>query len=788
MKKKLFTLFVFMSFAVLTFAQNNIKGIVKDKTTGEPLPGANIKVAGLLKGASTNANGKFEVKNTQTEIEKIEVSFVGYETQTLELASLDKSNIEVMLAPKAILQEDFIIKATNSSELSPTTFKNINKAELESKNLGQDLPFLINNTPSLVVTSDAGAGVGYTGVRIRGSDLTRINVTINGVPVNDAESQGVFFVNMPDFASSVQNVQIQRGVGTSTNGGSAFGATINFETNKLNAKPYIEYNTANGSFNTFKNSIQMGTGLLNDHFAFDVRLSKLNSDGYIDRATSDLKSFYISAGYYGKKNMLKFIAFSGKEKTYQAWGGVPKDSLKTNRTYNEFTYENQTDNYQQDNYQLHFSQEFFKKSNFNLALHYTKGRGYYEEYKEKAELKKYNLAPIIIGDTIEELNLIRQKWMDNDFYGVVGSVNYNEIKNLKVIVGGGYNEYDGNHFGKVIWSEFFIPMNYKWYDNNSIKKDANVYAKAYYTLIEKLTIFGDLQYRNIDYKISGVYKSLDTLDINDNLGFINPKFGGQYILNDNIELYASYSIANKEPNRDDYADNPKISRPKHETLNNFEMGVKQSYNNLLVNLNFFRMDYKNQLVSTGRINDVGEVIKMNVDKSYRMGIELDASWAIHKMIIWNVNTAFSENKIIDFVEYYDNWEGAEQKINNYPKTDISFSPSLVASSEIIVKPIKNLNVMFNTKYVGKQYLDNTSNKEKMLNEYLVNDVRISYTFRNIAKMKEISFNCMINNIFNEEYESNGWSYTYFNEGKDNYSTAYYPQAGTNFLVGLTLKF
>lgn len=781
-----------MSFAVLTFAQNNIKGIVKDKTTGESLPGANIKVAGLLKGASTNANGKFELKNIQTEIEKIEVSFVGYETQILELTGLDKGNIEVMLAPKAILQEDFIIKATNSSELSPTTFKNINKAELESKNLGQDLPFLINNTPSLVVTSDAGAGVGYTGVRIRGSDITRINVTINGVPVNDAESQGVFFVNMPDFASSVQNVQIQRGVGTSTNGGSAFGATINFETNKLNAKPYVEYNTATGSFNTFKNSLQAGTGLLNDHFAFDVRLSKLNSDGYIDRATSDLKSFYVSAGYYGKKNMLKFIAFSGKEKTYQAWNGVPKEMLNVNRTFNEFTYENQTDNYQQDNYQLHFSQEFFKKSNFNLALHYTKGRGYYEEYKEKVKLKKYNLKPIVIRDTtIEKLNLIQQKWLDNDFYGAVGSVNYNEIKNLKLIVGGGYNEYDGKHFGKVIWSEFLIPKDHEWYNNKSIKKDANVYAKAYYTLIEKLRIFGDLQYRNIDYKISGVYKNLNILDIKDNLSFVNPKFGGQYILNDNIEVYASYSIANKEPNRDDYAETSEISRPKAETLNNIEMGVKQSYNNLLVNLNLFRMDYKNQLVMTGKLNDVGEYTRTNVDKSYRMGIEIDASWAINKMITWNVNAAISENKIIDFKEYVDNYDTnytEVQLVFNHSKTDISFSPNLVASSEIIVSPIKNLNIMFNTKYVGKQYLDNTSNKEKMLNEYLVNDLRISYSFRNIAKMKEISFNFMINNIFDELYESNGWSYTYFDGGKNNYSTGYYPQAGQNFLVGLTLKF
>lgn len=781
-----------MSFAVLTFAQNNIKGIVKDKTTGEPLPGANIKVAGLLKGASTNANGKFEVKNTQTEIEKIEVSFVGYETQTLELSGLDKSNIEVMLAPKAILQEDFIIKATNSSELSPTTFKNINKAELESKNLGQDLPFLINNTPSLVVTSDAGAGVGYTGVRIRGSDLTRINVTINGVPVNDAESQGVFFVNMPDFASSVQNVQIQRGVGTSTNGGSAFGATINFETNKLNSKPYIEYNTANGSFNTFKNSIQMGTGLLNDHFAFDVRLSKLNSDGYIDRATSDLKSFFVSAGYYGKKNMLKFIAFSGKEKTYQAWDGVPKELLENNRTYNKFTYENQTDNYQQDNYQLHFSQEFFKKSNFNLALHYTKGKGYYEEYKEDELFKKYNLASFKINDSIiDTTNLIRQKLMDNDFYGVVGSVNYNEIKNLKVIVGGGYNEYDGNHFGKVIWSEFFIPMNYKWYDNNSIKKDANVYAKAYYTLIEKLTIFGDLQYRNIDYKISGIYKNLNILDIKDNLSFVNPKFGGQYILNDNIEVYASYSIANKEPNRDDYAETSEISRPKAETLNNIEMGVKQSYNNLLVNLNFFRMDYLNQLVSTGKLNDVGEYTRTNVDKSYRMGIELDASWAIHKMLIWNVNAAISENKVSNFIEYRDVYENdifVKQLEFMYKKTDIAYSPKFVGSSEILIKPLKNIHLSILSKYVDKQYIDNTSNSEKMLKEFFVNDLRISYSFKNIAKIKEISINGLINNVLDVKYESNAWGFSYYWDDYLVHDVKYFPQAGTNFLVGLTLKF
>src|SRR5690606_16092552 len=535
-------------------------------------------------------------------------------------------------------------------------YSTVSKEELEKQNHGQDLPFLLNLTPSVVVTSDAGAGVGYTGIRIRGSDNTRTNVTVNGIPVNDSESAGVFWVNMPDLASSIQNIQIQRGVGTSTNGAGAFGASINVQTSSLNPKPYAEIDNSFGSFNTRKHTIRAGSGLINDRFAMDVRLSAVNSDGYIDRASSDLRSYYLPGGYYGNKTMVKGIAFSGKEKTYQAWGGTPESRLNNDvegmkehaanegysqaqldnllnsgRTYNIYTYDNETDNYQQDHYQLHLSQEILPDLDFNAALHYTRGRGYYEQYRPNAKFADYGWEPLMIGDTtITRTDLIRRRWLDNHFYGFTYSFQYNPER-LALTIGGGYNEYEGGHYGEVIWARYantsFIRDRY--YDNDGYKTDFNIYAKATYEFTDRVSGYLDLQSRSITYKADGWDNDQKLIDVDEKFNFFNPKAGLQYRLAQGTDIYASYAIAHREPVRNDFVDAPEGVTPKAEKLGNLELGIKKQSSELAYAINYYYMDYKDQLVLTGELNDVGSSIRTNVDKSYRTGIEASVAYAIH---------------------------------------------------------------------------------------------------------------------------------------------------------------
>ena len=507
MKKSVLGLIIYLA-SLTAWAQSNLSGKVMDAKSNLPLVGASVLAEMTGRGTVTEENGQFTLGKLANGSLEIRVSYLGYESKRMTVSIPFSGQFEVRLEPKDFLTEEFIVSATRASSNTPTTFLNVDKSEIAKRNLGQDIPILLNFTPSVVSYSDAGAGVGYTGLRIRGSDQTRINATINGIPLNDAESHGVFWVNMPDFASSVENIQIQRGVGTSTNGAATFGASLNFQTDTRKDEAYAELDNGFGSFNTWRHTVKAGTGLLNNRFAVDARLSKITSDGYVDRAFSDLNSWFVSAGYYGDKSVIKLVAFSGREQTYQSWYGLPESKLKDDRTYNFYTYDNETDNYQQDHYQLIYTGKLGSNWKTNLALHYTYGRGFYEQFRENDRFSRYNLPNVTIGgQVISRSDIIRRRWLDNDFYGFVGSANYVSTNGkLDFIVGGGANRYDGDHFGEIIWARFAgnTTIRDRYYDNNAIKDDRNIYTKATYEIKPGLNLFGDLQLRGINYSFIGV--------------------------------------------------------------------------------------------------------------------------------------------------------------------------------------------------------------------------------------------------------------------------------------------
>ncbi len=679
------------------------------------------------------------------------------------------------------------VRAVRANATAPFAKTNISKAQIQRQNLGYDLPFLLNQTPSVVVNSDAGNGVGYTGIRIRGTDATRINVTLNGIPYNDAESQGTFFVDLPDFASSVNSIQIQRGVGTSSNGAGAFGATLNVSTNEVNKKAYAEANNSFGSFNTWKNTLKAGTGLLNNHFVADLRLSRISSDGYIDRAKSNLRSLYFSTAYLSDKTDVRFNIFTGKEKTYQAWNGVSEADLKTNRTINYAgmerpgaPYDNETDNYRQDHYQLFFTQRFTPKLSFNTAVFLTNGKGYYEEYRAAQAYADYGMTAPAAG--VDTSDLVRQLWLDNHFYGTIFSLQHQSQKTT-FILGGAVTKYDGNHFGKVIWAEKGLTGTNKWYDLDANKNDFNIYGKWQQDLFASLQFFADLQYRKVKYDLDGFRNNPD-LVINNNYNFFNPKFGLTYHKN-NWLAYASYSIANKEPNRDDFEAGHE-NQPKPERLNDLEIGVENKKGKSTFGANFYYMQYKDQLVLTGKINDVGAYTRTNIGNSYRLGVELQGSSILNKWLKAGANLSLSKNKIRNFEEYIDDYDNGGQKRNAYRESDISFSPDVVGAANITLTPVNKLSLDLISKYVGKQYLDNTSNEQRKLNAYYTQDVRAVYSF-DYNWLKNVDLTFQVNNVFNKKYEPNGYTFSYYSNNKLTTENYYFPMAGTNWMVGVNVR-
>ncbi len=774
-------------FTLPVWAQFSVSGRVND-ADGGPLPGAAITLSGTYLGTFADASGRFRLA-VPSDTATLRVSLLGYEPQTRTLR-LPNQPITITLQKAALVVDEVVVSATRANQKSAIAYTDVSKQAIQKLNLGQDIPQLLNFTPSVVTTSDAGAGVGYTGIRIRGSDPTRVNVTLNGIPYNDAESQGTFFVNMPDFASSVSSIQIQRGIGTSTNGAGAFGASVNIQTNDLQRDPYAEVNLSGGSFGTRRANVMAGTGLLKNHFVVDARLSTIHSDGYIDRASSDLKSFYVSGGWYSDKSFVRLNVFSGQEKTYQAWNGVPESLLRTNRTYNEFTYDNQTDNYQQDQYQLISSHELSRNWRLNASFFYTKGRGYYEQYRPNDSYSRYGLPNVIIGDsTIKKTDIIRRRWLDNDFYGTVFSIDYNSFGKLTANFGGGWNQYKGEHYGEIIWARIAGNTNIRerYYNDNATKNDLNLYAKAFYQATSKLNGFLDLQVRTVDYSFLGFNPQLQNVQQTATLTFFNPKAGLTYVFSDRSTAYASVGVGHREPNRNDYTQSTPGSRPQAEQLIDYEAGYKWQSRNLSLTANGFYMDYRNQLVLSGQLNDVGVYNRVNIPVSYRAGLELEAATRLTRNLRWNVNATFSCNRVKNFTEFLDNFDTGEQVAVAHSETDISFSPAVISGSQLMYSATKKLELSLLSKYVGKQYLDNTSNESRKLNPYFTNDIRLIYTLKP-KFAQEIAFTLLLNNVFNELYESNGYTYAYVSEGRVMADNAYYPQAGRNFLAGIRVRF
>ncbi|MES2515173.1 MAG: TonB-dependent receptor [Bacteroidota bacterium] len=805
--KQTLALAVLSTCSYILQAQNTLSGTITDAEK-TPVPFAVVGIKNTFLTAQTNATGTFIFKNLKPGWYVLVIKNVGYKVKEDSVEVNSDKIIEITLSQDQKALDEVVVNATRVDNTSGFAHSDLSSEDITKQNVGQDLPYALNSMASVVINSDAGNGVGYTGLRIRGSDGTRINVTINGVPVNDAESQGTYFVDMPDLLSSTNNIQVQRGVGTSANGAGAFGASINMQTNQLNEKPYAQINNSVGSFHTVKNTIAAGTGLINDHFTFDARASKVTSDGYIDRAKSNLSSFYVAAGYYGKKSVLKAIMFSGWEKTYQAWNYVLKDSIDNeNRTDNSCGmyydangnikyYNNETDNYRQDNYQLHFVHAFNNKLNINLTGHYTSGKGYYEQYKQGQSLSNYNMPDVVIDSntTVTTTDLIRRKWLDNDFIGAIGNISYKPNTLLSFVLGGGYNTYFGRHNGEVIWAQFSDVNDYRprYYDDKATKTDGNVYLKTTIRPTDKLTAFIDLQYRAVGYTFMGYDTSLvTTQQLTANYGFFNPKVGINYLVTKNTNVYASYGIANKEPNRNDFVQSSVKSRPKYEQLSDLEIGATHRFKNVSIGLNLYDMEYKDQLVLNGQVNDVGAYNRVNVASSYRRGVEFELAANITKYFTFNGNITLSENKIKNYSEFVDNYDTYGQDTLRYSNTDISFSPNVIAAANFIFKPIKNLEVSFLNKYVGKQYLDNTSNDQKAIHDYFVTDFRVNYTIHT-KLIKDISIIAVIYNLSNTIYETNGYNYSYYmtsNNEKTLYSSNYLaPAAPTNFMLGLNLKF
>lgn len=723
---------------------------------------------------------------------------------------------------KVVNLQEVQVVSTRATQKTPVAFTNVSKETLRKQNFGLDIPFLLTATPSVLTTSDAGTGVGYTSIRVRGTDASRINVTANGIPMNDAESHSIFWVNTPDLASSLQDMQIQRGAGTSTNGAGAFGASINMRTEGIPSRAYGEASGSYGSFNTHKETVKVGSGLLGEHWAFDARLSNIESDGYRDRASSDLKSYFVQGGYYGEQTTVKFITFGGKEKTYHAWDGISRDDLKNNRTYNPNGeikedgevvgfYSDQTDNYRQTHYQLLFNHLFSREWNLNVALHYTDGYGYYQEYKNGRTLEEYGLTPFEHdGKLVKKSSLVRQKLVDSSFGGGVFSANYSGDR-LTASIGGAANYYSNDHYGKVLWVENYIGTlnpDHEYYRNKGEKTDANLYVKANYALTSALNIYADLQYRYIKYKIKGNNDKWDwtadpahlqRLDVNEDFSFFNPKAGLFWQITPAHSAYASFAVAQKEPTRNNYTDGLFTKRPKAEKLFDYELGYNFRKDWFTAGVNLYYMDYTDQLVLNGKLNEIGEPMAENVKDSYRMGMELSLGAQIVRWLRWDVNATWSKNRIKNYVGYVSDYDAEwndlyTQTAIEAGDTPIAFSPSFMAGS-LISFNLKGFDASLQTQYVGRQYLDNFGSKESSLDPYCVSNLNLAYTFK-LRRIKSITVGATVYNLFNTRYETNGYSQTaavYEGDLKEaRYTLAedprFYPMAGINALGHITLRF
>lgn len=784
--KNVFSILSFFLFALSAYSQEfQVSGTVTDGNS--QLPGVLVRVENSSKFTQTNSAGNYALQLEAGEHQLI-FSFGNQKRIRIDLSEDMILNVDMSDAQE-VLNEVFL-SAVRVTANSPITFSNLSNEEIEDRNLGQDIPALMQYLPGVVMTSDAGAGIGYSSIRVRGTESRGINVTINGVPYNDAESQGTFWVNLGDFASSVEDLQLQRGVGTSTNGAGAFGASLNILTDRYSYEPSAEIANSFGSYNTRKHTVKFSTGIFDDHWEFSGRASVIKSDGYIDRASTDLKSYFFQGSYIGETSLIKALTFGGSEVTYQAWDGIDADQLEENRRFNPAGayeddqgnlafYDNHVDDYKQDHFQLLWNERYGNGWSSNLALHYTYGRGFYESYRAGEDLLEYGIEPFTAnGAEVTESDLVTKKWLVNDFYGTTFNVQYQQ-EGLEVIAGGAWNNYEGDHFGEIIHARFApsLPLQ-RYYDNQSKKSDFNVFSKATIEVSEKLSLYGDLQLRRIHYEVDGVEEENVPFIVDDAHTFFNPKAGLTYRFSESSRLYFSFARAHREPNRTDY----EAGNPEPEELNDYELGWRYASEKFQLNSNLYYMDYRNQLVLTGELNDVGSPIRRNSGNSYRLGLELDAVVMLHPKFSWRPNIAISRNKND---EWYAPWDG---ELVNFGKTDISYSPDIVAGNILEYRPIDGLEIKFLTKYVGEQYMSNLENEAALLEDYLVHDLNVQYTWRKAPVFDAVVFTGLINNIFSEEYVSNGYYYTYDWDGTTYDGAGYYPQATRNFLVGMTLKF
>lgn len=777
------------------WGQYSLSGRVQD-AKGNILAGAAVVIQHSYLGATTGPDGRYEFKNLKPGNLTLEVSFLGYNTQVEEVDIHSDTQQDFVLQPASLLGDEVVVKATRMTGGETVANFRLDKKAIQALDQGQDIPFILQLTPSVVATSDAGTGIGYTNLRIRGTDSYRINVTVNGIPVNDAESHGVWWVDFPDLAASTDNIHVQRGVGSSTNGAGAFGGTISLQTTTLNRDPYAEADYSGGSFNTHKRDVKLGTGLINNRYTFDARLSWLDSDGYIDRAFTHMKSWFITGASYGKGSILRFNAFSGTEKTYQAWYGIQKSILDTNRTYNPYHYDDETDNYTQTNYQLLYSKEISSSLYLSTALHYTHGEGYFENYNAHDSLYFYNLMPL---DSFVTADLITRRWMKNDFFGATYSLNYRMLK-MDILWGGGWNKYLGDHFGQVIWAAWAAnnQIRHEWYRGTGDKGDFNTYLKLNYHPLETFSIYTDLQYRRVDYTIAGTDEHWDAsgnqarLDQRHFFNFFNPKLGIFFHPAGQVDYYLSFSTGHREPTRSNYVDAIlQPDQPRPETLYDYEAGVNLNQKNARMNLNLYYMDYYDQLVFTGKLNEVAYPIMVNVPRSYRMGVEFSTAVRIADKVTWDANLTLSENKILHYLEQADYLDGSYQyldtKIRDIGTTDISYSPGLTGSSRIMIQPIPQFTVSLLTKYVGSQYFDNTSSPDRQIPAYFVNDLNLNYTMHP-KWLGETMFELQVLNLFNARYENNATGYYFYVDNRQVTDSYWFPQAGIHFLAGVKVHF
>ncbi|MVN76773.1 TonB-dependent receptor plug domain-containing protein [Hymenobacter sp. HMF4947] len=810
------------------WAQGPVSGTITDARTGEALPGATILLDGAAIG-TTSAAGAFNLSAVPAGSHELRITFLGYEPLVRQVRGQGaEQQFNAQLLPGGVLTGEALITASRASDRTATVYTNLSKQDLNKRNFGQDLPYLLDQTPSAVVTSDAGAGVGYTDIRIRGTSSTGINTTINGVPLNDPESHGSFLVNLPDLASSVNSLQVQRGVGTSQNGSAAFGASINISTLDNRREAYAETQNSYGSFNTWKNNVSFGTGLVGKYFTFDGRLSRIASDGYMNKAASDLKSYYFAAGYQNKSTLLKFITFSGREKTYQAWNGVPEPALTGNqaqlqtyldngelsaadaarvrqegRRYSYYTYDNQTDNYQQNHYQLHLSQGLGSDWNLGAALHLTRGFGYYESYRANRKFADYGLQNVVLGgDTLTKTNLVDRKWLDNYFYGGTFALNYQPKDNDKIqaTLGGGWNRFDNDHYGEIIWAQYASTstLGQRYYFNTARKTDFNAYARATWQVLPWLGLYGDAQVRRILYKIDGVEDEQNDVTTRANYTFFNPKAGATIALGHGQQLYGSFAVGQREPVRADFTDRQAGYPPAQaERLNDFEAGYRFTRADLgflgprtavRVEANYFDMTYRNQLVATGQLNDVGTALRTNVARSYRRGVELTGFVAADDKISLSSTLTLSRNRILDYHDVTYDANYAPVVAAEGRTTTISYSPSVVSAHTLEGQPLKGLRVAALYKTVSRQYLDNSTNEGRSINPYQVLDLRLRYALHP-SFMKEIELALLVSNVLNREYVANGYTYGYIGvSGQQETFNWYYPQATRNYLGSVNLRF